>query len=371
MSNKGEAEESYIVRKKSFFIISSLVLFVLIILLFSYIYISSGLKPVDKNDTSTVEIKIPLGSSTSSIAKTLEENNIIKNAKIFSVYVKLKNKSDFQAGNYEFSPSQTIDEVIEELQSGKLINEAIHKVTIPEGKSLEEIAELYAKKFDFTKKEFIKVAENKEFINELKKLYPDTISNEILDEDLRYPLEGYLYASTYEYFEEDPEIKDIIKSMVERTNKHVQEELLDKEIDFSVHELLTLASIVERESKFDEDRPKISQVFLNRLNADMKIQSDITASYALGEHKVLMSYEDIAVKSPYNTYYVEGLPIGPIDSPSIESIQAVITPEGKDFTNDYFYARPSGETLYSSTLEEHNKIKKQYEHEWRELKENE
>lgn len=363
-------KESYVVKKTSFLVIITIILVILIGLFSVYMYINSAIKPVDKSDTSKVEVEIPLGSSTSSIANTLEEKNIIKNAKVFSVYVKLKNKSDLQAGNYELSPSQTIDEVIEELQSGKLINEAIHKITIPEGKSLEEIAELYAKKFDFTKEDFIEVTEDEDFLNELIKSYPETVTEEILNEELKYPLEGYLYASTYEYFEEEPKIKNIVSSMVERTDKQLSEALVEKDMKMNPHEILTLASIIERESKFDEDRPKVSQVFLNRIDLKMKLQSDITVSYALGQHKTLITYDDLKVDSPYNTYIVEGLPVGPIDSPSIESIKAVITPEGKDFTEEYFYARPNGETLYTKTLEEHNRVKKQYEHEWQELDKN-
>lgn len=363
-------KESYIVKKISFFVIIAIILVILIVLFFGYIYVSSGLKPVDKNDTSTVEIEIPLGSSSSGIANILEKKKIIKNAKLFSVYVKLKNKADFQAGSYELSPSQTIEEIIEELQSGKVINEPTHVVTIPEGKSLEQIAELYSKKFEFTKDDFINTANDKEFIDKLIKAYPNTVTKEVKNSDIIFPLEGYLYASTYEYFDEEPKIEDIITSMVERTDKHLTEELTDKEVDFNVHEILTLASVIERESKFDEDREKVSQVFINRINSNMKLQSDITVSYALGEHKTLISYDDIEVDSPYNTYVVTGLPVGPIDSPSIESIKAAIKPEGKDFTAEYFYARPSGETLYSETLAEHNKIKNQYKHEWQELSEN-
>lgn len=367
MSSNDEAKESYLIKKTTFFIVSIIILIILILLFAGYLYISSELKPVNKDDTSKVKVEVPLGSSTSNIAELLEDKNLIKNANIFNVYVKVKNENDFQAGNYELSPSQTIDEIIEELQSGKLIKEALHKITIPEGKSLEQIAEIYSNNFDFTKEEFIKAASNENFIKELQNLYPNTITTEVLEEDIRHPLEGYLFASTYEFFEEEPEIKDIITDMVERTDKHVTEELSDKKVDFTVHEILTLASVIERESKFDKDRSKVSQVFINRMKSNMKLQSDITASYALGKHQILMSYDDIAVESPYNTYSVEGLPIGPIASPSIESIRAAIKPEGKEFTKEYFYARPSGETLYSSTLEEHSKIKKQYEHEWQEL----
>lgn len=367
MSSNDEAKESYLIKKTTFFIVSIIILIILILLFAGYLYVSSGLKPVNKDDTSKVKVEVPLGSSTSNIAELLEDKNLIKNANIFNVYVKVKNENDFQAGNYELSPSQTIDEIIEELQSGKLIKEALHKITIPEGKSLEQIAEIYSNNFEFTKEEFIKAASNEKFIKELQNLYPNTITTEVLKEDIRHPLEGYLFASTYEFFEEEPEIKEIITDMVERTDKHVTEELSNKKVDFTVHEILTLASVIERESKFDKDRSKVSQVFINRMKSNMKLQSDITASYALGKHQILMSYDDIAVESPYNTYSVEGLPIGPIASPSIESIRAAIKPEGKEFTKEYFYARPSGETLYSSTLEEHSKIKKQYEHEWQEL----
>src|SRR5699024_6300952 len=131
---------------------------------------------------------------------------------------------------------------------------------------------------------------------------------------------------------------------------HLTDVLAEKEVDFTIHELLTLASIVERESKIDDDRPKIAQVFINRIDLDMKLQSDITASYALGEHKILMSYDDIAIESPYNTYSIKGLPVGPIDSPSIESIQAVITPDGKRSEERYIYARLYCETVYTIKL---------------------
>src|SRR5699024_7510445 len=189
-----------------------------------------------------------------------------------------------------------------------------------------------------------------------------------LDEDLLVPLVGYLFAGTYEIFEEDPSVEYIIEIMIAHTNELVESELDEIEDgDYSVHEILTLASIIERESKFDEDRPKVAQVFMNRLDEDMKLQSDITAAYANGEHKVLMTYDDIEIDSPYNTYVQTGLPLGPISSPSLESILAVIDPEGKDFVELYFYARHSGETIYTKSLEDHEEVKEKYEEEWHEL----
>src|SRR5699024_7088854 len=137
--------------------------------------------------------------------------------------------------------------------------------------------------------------------------------------------------------------------------------------DLTVHEILTLASIVEKESKFTEDRPKVAQVFFNRLDEGMPLQSDITALYALREHKTVVSYDDIDVDSPYNTYKVNGLPPGPISSPSTESILGVLQPEGKEFDFIYFYARPNGETFYTNSLDEHNEVVNKYRQEWYDL----
>src|SRR5690625_1730886 len=184
------------------------------------------------------------------------------------------------------------------------------------------------------------------------------------------PLEGYLFAGTYEIFEEEPTTKSIINMMVDRTNSIFQAQVgLIEESGFTVHEILTLASVIERESKFPEDRPKVSQVYLNRIENGMKLQSDITAFYGLKniKHKAVVTYEDVEVTTPYNTYVIDGLPVGPIDSPSEESINAVLEPEGEEFTKLYYFSGPNGETFYSDTLEEHNSIRDEYRHEWYEL----
>ncbi len=362
-------EEAQIVRKIVVPVILIVLALIFLIGIALFIYINSSLKAVNKKDDAIVDVEIPLGSSTTQIAQTLKAHDVIKNERIFKLYTKFKNKSDFQAGNYELKKSMDIDEVIDELQKGKIMNEPVHKVTIPEGKTITQIAMIFEKQLDINSEKFIAKADDKDFLSRLEEQFPKLITKEILKEGIKHPLEGYLYASTYEFFEESPDIEHIITTMVEQTAQNIESLELDKEIGFSVHEILTLASVIERESKFPEDRPKVAQVFLNRINEGMKLQSDITAAYALDEHKVVMTYDDIAVNSPYNTYLVDALPIGPINSPSKESIEAVIEPEGEAFTQVYFYARPNGETFYASTLEEHNKIKKKYEHEWHELNE--
>lgn len=333
-----------------------------------YSYVKSSLGPVDEENKEVIAVNIPLGSSSSQIAEILEDSNLIKDARIFKLYLKFKNAAEFQAGEYELTPSYSIDEIIEELQTGKIMEEALFAVTIPEGKNLEQIAEIFSKRFEYIKEEdFIKKTEDKDFLNEMKTKYPTLITEEIFNKDIMYPLEGYLFAGTYDFFEEEPTISEIIDMMLARTNAIINSFTDEMETsEFNVHELLTLSSVIEREAKFPEDRPKVSQVYINRLNEGMRLQSDITAFYGI-DHKALATYDDIEIDTPYNTYVIDGLPVGPINSPSNESISAVMQPEGEEFTQIYYFSRPNGETFYSSTLDEHNEVKKQYRQEWYDL----
>jgi|SRR5690625_86135 len=364
-----EIEEAKIVRKIVFIIISSIILIVIIGGISSYFYISSALKPVDPKSDTEIEVEIPLGSSSTEIASILEENGVIKDERIFRFFIKFKNYSDFQAGEYTLSPSLTLQEIVEELQSGKIIDEPVHTVTIPEGKTLEQIAEIYSKKFTFSKEDFLNKANDEAYVKELINKYPDLLSEEILNDDIEMPLEGYVFPVTYDFYEEEPSIESIIEMMLDQTSKVFSEfQDLVQDQEMSIHDILTLASVVERESKFSEDRPKVAQVYMNRLANNMKLQSDITAFYGV-EHKAVVTYEDLEVETPYNTYIIDGLPIGPIASPSLESIEGVLKPEGDDFSYLYYFSRPNGETFYSDTLEEHEQIKEKYRHEWYELEE--
>jgi len=365
-----KAKDATVVRKIVRITLISFLLIFLIGILSGYFYVKSALEPVDEDNKEEVNVEIPMGSTTSDISDILEEKGLIENGKIFKFYLKFKNYSDFQAGEYQLSPSFTIEEIVKELQSGKVIEEPVARITIPEGKALEQIASIVEAKLDIPEKEFMKKVEDEKYLKSIVDDYPDLLSDDIFEKEIEEPLEGYLFAGTYDVFEEDPDAESIIDLMLEETNNIVAEEKEKiEDTDLSVHELLTLASIVERESKFSEDRPKVAQVFLNRLEEDMKLQSDITAAYAEGEHKIVMTYEDIEIDSPYNTYEQKGLPPGPIASPSKEAIDAVLEPEGEDFTALYFYARPNGETYYADTLDEHKQYVEQYRQEWYDLEE--
>src|SRR5699024_940102 len=157
-------------------------------------------------------------------------------------YLKFKNKSEFQAGEYTLSPSMDFEGIIEELQSGKIMEEPIYRITIPEGKSADQIGEIFAHQLNFSEEEFLEVLNDKDYISSLQDMYPDLITEEVMNDALLIPLEGYLYAGTYEVFEEEPTIESVIEMMIEQTNKVMQSELekLDND-DLSIHELLQLA----------------------------------------------------------------------------------------------------------------------------------
>lgn len=364
-----KVNDAKIVRKIVFITLTSFIAIFTIGIISGYFYIKSALGAVDPDSDEQIEVEIPLGSSTTDIADILEEHGLIKNSDIFRMYIKFKNHADFQAGEYVLSPSLTLDEIIAELKSGVLMEEPLYRITIPEGKTVEEIAKIFANRLSFSEEEFLDAVHDEQFLQQLIEKYPDLLSNEILNDELYVPLEGYLFAGTYDIYEEDPSVESIIDMMVECTDSLMQSKIEEvNETDFTIHEILTLASVVERESKFSEDRPKVAQVYLNRLEKDMKLQSDITAFYGI-EHKAVVTYEDIEIDTPYNTYVIDGLPIGPINSPSEEAIDAVLNPEGEDFSKLYYFSRPNGETFYSDTLEEHNRIRQEYRHEWYELEE--
>ena len=374
MSKKQNIEEivneAKTVRKIVFILLTALTVLFIAVIAFGFFYIKSTIEPVDKNSTEDIEIEIPLGSSTSNIATILKENDLIKNERVFQFYVKFKNYSDFQAGEYILNQSMTMDDIANNLQTGTVQEEPLFRVTIPEGRNIEQIAEITSKKLKFTEEDFIRTVTDKSFIERMMEEYPSLITDEVLNDDLYMALEGYLFAGTYDIYDEAVTAEELITQMIDRTNDLVINELdaMDEK-DFTIHEVLTLASVIERESKFEKDRPKVAQVYINRLDENMKLQSDITAFYGLKniEHKAVVTYDDIEVDTPYNTYVIDGLAVGHIASPSKEAIDAVLHPEGDDFTKLFYFSRPNGETFYADTLEEHNKIKEKYRQEWYDL----
>ncbi|MGE8206150.1 endolytic transglycosylase MltG [Heyndrickxia sp. NPDC080065] len=325
-----------------------------------YLYIQSALKPVEPNNKELKTVEIPIGSTASTIGNVLEKKGIIKKGFIFKYYVKLKNETGFQAGTYKLSPSMNLNEIITHLKTGKVLKEAKLKFTVPEGLQLTQIVDIIAKNTDFNKNEMIKKMDDPKYIQKLIKKYPDILSKKVLEKDIKHPLEGYLFPATYSFYDSKPTLDQIIDKMLIKTNTVIEkykDQISSKKLD--IHDILTMASLIEQEATAKADRHKIASVFYNRMNVGMPLQTDPTVLYSLGEHKSRVSYKDLEVSSPYNTYKILGLPPSPIASAGETSIEAAINPAKTDYL--YFLAATkTGKVYYSKTLAEHNKLKAEY-----------
>ncbi|TFE01073.1 endolytic transglycosylase MltG [Jeotgalibacillus salarius] len=368
---KNEAKQ---VRKIVFILLIVFLFLTVGAVLGAYSYISSALEPMDDTDENAVSVEIPIGSSVDGITETLEENGIIKNAQVFKYYLKFNNESDFQAGTYNLTPSMTLSEIAESLKSGKIYHEPIFNVTIPEGLRLEEIGEIIAENTDYSQEEFMEKVTDEAFIDSLMGQYPSLITEEIKGENVKLALEGYLYPATYPYYEENPSLEVIITQMVDAMNNNVAP-YVDMLAEFSegdftgaeaedgkvmtVHDLITMASLLEEEAAATTDRAMIAGIFYNRLEEGMPLQTDPTVLYAKGQWQERVLFEDLEIEDPYNTYQVQGLPPGPIAAPGATSIEAAILPED----SDYFYFLTSAEDgamYYSETLDEHERKAEEY-----------
>lgn len=346
-------KEAKLVRKIVFVSMMVVVFLFIGICVGGYWYISSALKPVDAQNDTPMTVEIPIGSTVDSITSTLAEHDIVKDARVFKYYLKFKNESDFQAGIYELTQSMTLEEITESLKSGEAYHEPLFSITIPEGLRLEKIGELVADKTDYTEEQFMETVSDPDFIASLQQTYPELITDEVVRENVRYPLEGYLFPETYPFYEENPPLQDMISQMVDEMNNEVTP-YLDSMKELNVHEVLTFASLLELEATASTDRRKIAGVFYNRLEEEMPLQTDPTVLYALGEWKDRVVYEDLEIDNPYNTYKNAGLPPGPIAAPGLESIEATLDPKRSDYL--YFLAdAEDGEVYFSESLEEHER----------------
>lgn len=344
--------EVKIVRKIVAIVAIAFVLIAGIVGLFGYNYVKSALKPVDPDATKTIAVEVPIGSTLSSISTLLEDKGVIKNARVFKYYAKFKNESQFQAGNYALTQAMTLDELIESLKTGKVYRKPVFTMTVPEGLTLEQIGKVVEKKTPYTQKEFMDLVTSDAFVQQMKAKYPELVTDAVLAGNVRYDLEGYLFPATYSYFEEKPSLESIVDEMVGAMDKVVKDYhdvLTEKKM--SVHQLLTFASLLEREATAQTDRETIASVFYNRIEKGMPLQTDPTVLYALGSHKDRVLYKDLEVDNAYNTYKNKGLPPGPIAGAGKTSIEAVLNPSTTDYL--YFLADKKGINHFSKTYDEH------------------
>ena len=331
-----------------------LVILVLFVVIFASggIYFKSRSGAYDVNEEKKVVVNIPSGSGTDSIADILSDAKLIKNKLVFKINVKMSGKaSQFKAGEYQFDQSYTNGEIIDDIAAGKIYHSG-PKVTVKEGATSIEIIDELVKKNLGTKENYEKLINNPD---EFRDKY------EFLKDKNIKSLEGFLYPSTYFCTEGESE-REVISRMLNKFDEMYKYKIkpeMDKHKDLNFYDVMKMASIIEKEAVVDKDRPLISSVFYNRLAKDMPLQSDATIQYAFKERKKVVTYEDLKIESPYNSYKYKGLPPTPIANPSWESIEAAINPAKTDYL--YFVAKTDGgENNYAKTYEEHLKNEKRY-----------
>ncbi|AUC92289.1 MULTISPECIES: endolytic transglycosylase MltG [Streptococcus] len=352
-------------------IMSIIVVAVLVTGVTGYMWVKSSLEPVNAKATEAIQVEIPEGSSTLEIGKILVDNKLIKNATIFNYYSKIKSYNNFQSGFYNLKQNMSVDDIAKALQESgtpTAQKEAAGKILIVEGYTLTQIAQAITDntktedkndKTPFTTEQFMATVTNQDFINRMVATYPKLFASlPAADSGVIYQLEGYLFPAVYEYSDETT-IEELVEQMIVAMDNRLQpyyETIAAKNL--TVNEVLTLASLVEKEGSTDEDRRNIASVFFNRLNAAMPLQSNIAILYAqgkLGQETTLAEDAaiDTSIESPYNIYWTPGLMPGPVDSPSLSAIEAVINANTTDYL--YFVADvTTGSVYFTNNIDEHN-----------------
>ena len=296
-------------------------------------------------NTQTIILSIPPGATLKKISKDLKGLSLIRNASAFRLLANIRQKqTHIQVGEYELNQSMLPMDILKAITSGKTV---LHPITIPEGYRISEIAELLTKTISINKEIFIKESRNKDLLDKLN--IPSR------------SLEGYLFPETYHFSKHTTE-KKIIQTMLNTFQQRMKTKNIQNQIqssDLSLHEIITLASLIEKETGMNGERKHISSVFHNRLKRKMRLQTDPTIIYAIKNFDGNIRKKDLAIDSPYNTYRYKGLPPGPIASPGIKSIVAALNPIRTNHL--YFVSKKDGSHQFSSSLKEHNRAVQKYQ----------
>ena len=326
----------------------------LILLAAVYLFLAS---PVDKNSHEKIEIVVPSGTGVTGIAKILKENNLIRSEVLFTITVKSKGNLYLQASTYLFRQDMSMEDIISELISGSKYNPDVITITFKEGMRITDYAKDIAKATNHSETEVLNTLNDRNFLDNLRQKYW-FLTDSIFQDGIYYPLEGYLAPETYFLTQETTNIESITKMMLDQTEKHLEKykkQLQSFQIGqktLTIHEMMTLSSIVQRESPSNsEDRRLIAGVLINRLNKPMRLQSDVTVNYGNQVTKVDVNYQDLNKDTLYNTYRHDVLPVGPISSVSTHVIQDVLNYKTSDYY--YFFATKEQKVLYAKTFEKH------------------
>lgn len=337
----------------------TLLIIIIVTIIGGLLYYKNSIGPVSNSDKD-VEFEVSENDTYYSIASKLKESELIKNENVYKIYIKLnKPTNQLKRGKYILKQNMGIEKIISVLSNSKDAIKSDIVITFKEGKNMRYIASIIAENTNNNEEDVYSLIKNQEYLKELINTYW-FIDNSILNSNLYYSLEGYLYPDTYNFKNKDVTVKEIFKSMLDETSKKL-EPLKDSIINskYSLHQILTMASIVELEALKERDRAKVASVFYNRLNINMPLGSDVTTYYA---SKVDMSERDLTINelNAVNSYNTRSttmagkLPIGPICNPSISSINAALKPAQTDYY--FFVADKDGNVYYTKTNSEHEQL---------------
>jgi len=304
---------------------------------------------------------IEKGQSVFEISQELKEAKLIRSSFLFNFYVfTTGNRANLKAGQYSFSQSMSTFEIIQKIIKGKTIREVI---TIPEGWNLRDIAWFFENKGLFQAEEILEItgfpATDYSSVNSSPNLVDFQKYDFLQDKPQNISLEGYIFPDTYE-LEKNFSVKDFIKKTLDNFDKKMNNDLREEieKQNRTIFEIITMASLIEREARETEDKEIVSGILWKRLESGMPLQVDATILYFTGKTTTHILKEDLETSSFYNTYKNRGLPLGPICNPGMESILASINPQSSDYW--YYLSTPQGEIIFSKTLEEHNIAKAKY-----------
>ena len=348
--------------KKVYIVLGIIFSIILIGVISFFAWYKIGTEAPKNESEKEIIVDIKSGTSTLEILKLLKNNNVIRDELVAKLYIKMHNIKGLQAGKYLFNGQDSLNDVLNTLTSGKVMDETVN-ITFKEGKNMRYIASTIAEKTNNTSNDVFNLLKDKDYITSLIDKYW-FLSKTIQNENIYYPLEGYLYPDTYSFENKDVDVKTIFEKMLDQMSKvlskykkegqDAQNGETNKNI--TVHQLLTIASIIELEGNKSEDRAKIASVIYNRIKSNMSLGSDVTTYYGI---KVDMGERNLYAKeiNTNNAYNTRGpnmngkLPVGPIANPSEESITAALNPYNENYL--YFVADKNGDIYFSKTYEEH------------------
>ncbi|MDO4868946.1 MAG: endolytic transglycosylase MltG [Bacillota bacterium] len=313
-----------------------------------------GLGAVDPSDDEDIIVTVPNGSGASSIVYMLDDAGLVKNMTCAKINARIGGYDSLQANTYIFNKSMTLTEMMKAINTGDFEYLSKTSFQLKEGYRLTQCAEALAEVTDFSKKEIMARWDDKAYVQELIDKYW-FLTDDVLSEDVMHPLEGYLFPDTYFITEADPTIESITEMALQQMDAALTERKSQIEAKgYSIHEFLTLSSIVTKEGcANEEDAAHISGVFINRLNNDMSLGSDVTVCYIFDEDRVDLKVSQLDSDSKYNSRKVKGMIPGPISTVPVIAMDGVLNAMETD--DLFFYAGPDGTIYYAKTNEEHQK----------------